>query len=405
MFSRDVVESGAVEIEMDDLTSPLDQQPLVSSNTNKNTATKFGRMFKFYETNWQCPGITAMCCCLPIAAVAAAIGITSFVLAGSQVNITAQVVYYVVGAVGCSVAVAALADAIIHGIDCCAIGHYTPENAFETNIGIYHKKNLELAATNKDLREEADRLSKVLERFKSITIHHEETSEKLNLLLSERTLELNQVSGELKDSILKLDQAEVAMKDFEAQLNNLKGILIKLGDTNKEFKEYLASMKGGESLKDLDFEWDEDLKNFSQGNNQYERLNNQANQLGVVLNQQLDLFAVYRNSTENSIQLLIQEFHHIDDTDDKLKDVVGNYENILKSKEVELEKIRVQQAALVESFNKMTSVFYSLKDDPILKEHIGKIIQMIEDHSESLISEPTYSEQEISENDDVEKVV
>lgn len=406
MFSRDVVETGAVEIEMDDFTKPLDQQPLVSNKTNKITTTKFGRMFKFYETNWQCPGITAMCCCLPIAAATAAIGITSFVLASSQASVTAQVLYYVVGAVGCSASVAAMADAVSHCISCTAIGHYVPERAFETNIGMYHKKNLELAETNKDLREEADRLSKVLDRFKSLTTHHEESSEKLNKLLGERTLELNQVSGQLKDSVEKLAQAESAMKVFEAQLENLKGILIKLGNTNKEFKDYLASLNlENDPFKDQHLEWGDDLKDFSEVNNQYERLNNQANQLGAVLTQQLDLMAVYRSSVENTLEKTIRNLHVIDDTDDKLNNVVESYRITLEEKDAELEEIRRVQASLEESFNKMITVLESLKQDPLLKDHIAKIIKMIEEASDSALSDPTHSEQEVSEKDESEKVV
>jgi len=317
----------------------LDEEAQMLVPDGKDTTSCFGRMFKVYETNWQCPGISFATCSTVIAVAGVVLCLVGVVIGGTGADVTQQAIGYSIAVVGGLVAVTCFANCIGHCISCTAIGHYVPERAFETNVGRLGTENKMLILEVEDLKQNAEFLQGILDRQKSFVGEQKLITAGVDEMLQSRTDELGKVNLDLEKNIEELAKAKVAIDQFEEQLGQLSHIMCVLASSNKEFKNKLDDLDiTTDELGEQKIEWDKDLNQFEGGNDQYQNLNSQAQQLGAALNQQLSMFAQFSNAIESNLDKIGKQVVSLDQTDDKVKETSQNLKATVEAKEKQLQR-------------------------------------------------------------------
>lgn len=320
------------EIELEDFSKDLDINGTLIENKKKKSK------FHLYETNWQCPGITMAGCSCFLGLVGAAITAIGLLIATTQTDVSYQWSGYAIAVIGAGILAYSLVNFVAHCITCAAIGHYVPRRAFETNVGLLNVQNRQLAQSLEILRNEKNQWQSLVEGQKNFSQHQQEMNKHLSETLQNYSNELSNKIRELQECLQKLKQAEDAASILEKQLHEIKSALINFGETNSQFKKNLFSLDFmTEELKEQELEWDNDLKDFSKGINDYERLNNQADQLRTVLDKQLNVMEMFREAFDNGFKKLAEQNESLDISDDKFKEATAQLLEVTKEKEKAIE--------------------------------------------------------------------
>lgn len=340
------INASEVEIELNDLSNISDINHSLVDGKKKDSK------FRIYETNWQCPGITMAGCSCFVGFIGAIITAVGLLIALTQQDISYQWAGYAIAVIGAGILGYSSINFVAHCISCGAIGHHIPQRAFETNVALLTIQAQQLSESVNLLKIERDRWKSLVEGQNKFAKHQDEMTKRLSETLEKNSKELNDKINELRGCVEKLDKAEMAAATLEKQLNEIKASLINFGETNSQFKENLYNLDFmTEELKGQEVEWDNDLKDFSQGNNDYERLNNQADQLHSVLEKQLNVMSMFRQAMDNGFKKFAQQSESLDISDDKFKEGAA-----------ELHKVTLEKNKLIQTNLKLMETIEKFKD-------------------------------------------
>ncbi|MEC7838538.1 MAG: hypothetical protein VX777_00710 [Chlamydiota bacterium] len=389
-FPEDPLASASNKSSLEVVHDEEAQLPLIEG---KQTSSCFGRMFKVYETNWQCPGIT-MGACSTIAALAAGVICGVGILIGATgTDVTQQAIGYGIAVTAGIIGSFCLLNCIAHCINCAAIGHYVPKYAFETNVGKLNLERQKLTNEVNELKENAGYLETIVEKQKTFVTEQKTITAEVDEQLKRKTDELAKVVTNLDENIKELAKAKDAIEEFKGQLAQMKNVMCTLAKSNKTFKKLLDDLNiTTEELGEQNVEWDKDLDQLEEGNDAYETLNLQAQQLGTALNQQLILFEKFNGAIKENVDRIGEHVISLDQTDDKVVEATSNLKMTIEAKNKQLLRVNSIYEKNRDALSKVREALVNLENIEGWDEIFKPLIDVIDETSDSSFDSDTVNQ-------------
>jgi len=356
----------------------------------------FGRSVSVVETRLQCPSVTCVCTTTVLVFILAIGAVIAFVYANNTVDtsntttytLTSKTIAYIVGGVAATGAVFLMLDCFTHIFSCCTIGHYIPKRAFEDNIGELSLQNDRLGHSVDQLGEEKEQWKVLSKEQQEYVIIQKQLTTNLRDEFSQQELKLTQVHQQLDQNVKELEQAKAAMKVFQVEINKTHEILEQLVGSNRQFGEQLQALGvTTEGMQEQQIEWNKDTHVLAGENDEFQQQNQQLQNLGHMLTQQLNMMEQFRDAIAQNSDRITKASVVLDESDDKFLAANRALKETVKQREEQLQEMREVhdqlKKSLIDGFGGVIAALNSYKDSPVVKKQVRALQTILDDLTES----------------------